>query len=99
MFEGGEWAECRWCGKWFKKPYKSRRNYCSPACRYKDLTATEEEKKERKKRKSESSKVAKKDGFTWDDVRRVFAEYGISSYPKAIKILEEQKKSREEVVT
>ena len=97
IHEGGEWAECRWCGKWFKRPYKSRKHYCSTACKYQGITATEQEKREKRKRKFAKKKTEQKDGFTWDDIRKVFAEFGISSYSKALEILEQRKREKESV--
>jgi len=96
IHEGGEWAECQWCGKWFKRPYKSRKLYCSTECKYQGMTATEKEKREKRKRRLGIKKAKPKDGFTWDDIRKVFAEYGISSYHKAIEILQERQKEKEQ---
>lgn len=92
-----EWAECRWCGKWFKRPYKGRVVYCSDRCKYMDMTNGEHKKRE-KRRPRKKPKVEKKDGFTWDDIRKVLAEYGISSYSKALEILEKRRKEAEREV-
>lgn len=90
IHEGGEDVCCLWCGKWFKRPYKSRKQYCRPECQYKAMTATEKEKRA-KRRPRRSAKVEVRDGFTWDEIRAVFSEYGISSYHKALEILAQRR--------
>lgn len=92
LYEGGEDAVCLWCGEWFKRPYKSRKQYCSVACKQKDITARENGKRKKRGRPPKEAKTEHKDGFTWDDIRGVLAEYKISSYHKAIAILEQKKR-------
>lgn len=94
LYRGGEDACCKWCGKWFKRPYKSKKYYCSNECKYKAMTASEEEKRRRRRKPKKVSKAGIKDGFTWDDIRQVLGEYGISSYHKAVRVLEERRRER-----
>lgn len=93
LHKGGEDAVCKWCGAWFKRPYKSRKQYCCEECQYKGMTATAEEKSG-KRRPRKEPKVEHRDGFTWDDIRGVLAEYGISSYHKAVQILEQRRREK-----
>ena len=103
------YTQCVICGRYFK-PFAKRSNqrYCSEACKREGKRRTSQKHNRheqiRKAREREEAKQKKqnacpprkpeKDGFTWDDVRAVLKEFQISSYHKAIAILEQRKKEK-----
>lgn len=99
----GEWAICHWCGAYFQRKPKTRQTYCSPECkadadkRNKGLRKWKAHRKKNGLAEGEKPpKVEKKDGFTWDEISAVLGEFGISSYGRAVEILEQRKKEAEE---
>lgn len=100
--DGDTWAICHWCGEYFKRVRGTRRIYCCAKCAIDSASAKAKGKvwKEHTKKVAIPKKRRKKtkqetDGFTWDDIRQVFGEYGISSYHKAVEILKQRKKEKE----
>lgn len=100
--------ECKWCGKSFNRN-GTRRLFCSAECQVQWHNAKTKgkfyaEKLERlnaprkKRNKSAPASNVPKDGFTWDEIKGVFAELGISSYHKALEILAERRKEAESKV-
>lgn len=97
------YRQCETCGKWFK-PFSqmSTQKYCCFACQYKAKTEYSEKYKREKRRQLSSvpKKVKKaskkqKDYITWDEIRAVLAEEGISSYHEAVKIADQRRRERE----
>ena len=91
------WKVCAICGRFFK-PEVEQQKYCSNACRDEAKRASKERHLNRRKHPKKKPKTveAEKDGFTWADIRKVFAETGITSYAKAVEILKERRKKGEE---
>lgn len=94
------WRACAICGKFFK-PDCPRTKYCSPACvsEAKNLGKVRRRKEKimrQARKKPERPPAPKTDGFTWADIRKVFAELGITSYHKALAILEQRRKEAKE---
>jgi hypothetical protein len=94
------WKVCAICGRFFK-PDCPRTKYCSPACvseaKNRGKVRRRKEKIMRQARKKpERPPAPKTDGFTWEDIRKVFAEFGITSYHKALAILEQRRKEETE---
>lgn len=96
----GDWIECAYCGRFFLRPYKSKTLYCSEDCKIEARMQYDTDQrflrrmkgvKIRKESTTPSKARRKKDGFTWDDIRAVFGEFGISSYQKALNILERRR--------
>lgn len=94
---------CAYCGAEFLA-YSDKKKYCSNKCKARAAMEREKEKAKTMKMFSATksfSKKAKKaapkpqrppnDGVTWDDIRAVIGELGISSYHKAVEIARERK--------
>ena len=91
------WKPCAMCGRLFM-PEAAQQKYCSNACRDEAKRASKERHLNRRKHPKKKPKTveAEKDGFTWADIRAVFAETGITSYAKALEILKARQKEGEE---
>lgn len=90
---------CPICGKAFLTPWWHKK-YCSTACA--DLENRERKRRRKKKspaavRRSGSGSARKKpEAITWDEIRAVLAEEGISNYHEAVRIAEQRRREAEE---
>lgn len=92
------WKVCAICGRFFK-PEVEQQKYCSNACREEGKKrSAENRRKMRQRRPKPTGKAPERqsDGITWDEIKAVFAETGISSYYKAIEIINQRRKEEEE---
>lgn len=97
--KGAGIRECVVCGRLFYSEW-SFEKFCSHECR------AEVQRKRQKNRyvkgsyaaKREEKKNKKKDdnSISWDEIRAVLGELGISSYHKAIEIIEQRRKEAKE---
>ena len=98
------WKECEFCGRYFKLDHcRSKAIYCSSECREAARRKHDYARKYERRMKGiklpkpkDEPPQKKTDGFTWDDIRGVFKEYGTSSYHKALEILEQRRKEANE---
>lgn len=92
---------CPICGRAFETPWDHKK-YCSIPCKDKAtvLNGVKERKKSMsavKKRGVRSGKAKKdSDVITWDEIKAVLGEFGISQYHKAIEIIEKRRAEAKE---
>lgn len=94
---------CATCGKLFRLKYKnSRALYCSDECRETAAKLRYQARKYRRRmarptkpEKQPAPPPREKDGITWDEIRAVLKEFGISSYEKALQIAKQRKEEAE----
>ena len=93
------WKPCVICGLLFRPEFEQQK-YCSNACRSEGKKRSAENrakiKRQGRAKKPAKAPEEKKDGFAWADIRKVFAETGITSYAKAVEILKERRKKGED---
>lgn len=95
-------AQCKECGKEFEQKVLAQR-YCCEECKKKWQQRAKREQvilrgkpalfaSSRKSEKNPGKEPIPKDGFTWDDIRKIQAETGMSSYHQMVEILKERRR-------